>query len=158
MGDSKSDLIKQVIDALSLDLAVLRKAALETHTSSTDSQSKQEGKYDTQGIESAYLAGAQAEKVIDLEEHISKLQQISGHDLADNAPIAPGAMIVVSTDEDDLSYMMLPAGGGMSLASQGLDFIVVTPDSPIGAALLGKHVGDTIELPKHGKSFISDLW
>ena len=76
MGDSKSDLIKQVIDALSLDLAVLRKAALETHSSSTDSQSKQEGKYDTQGIESAYLAGAQAEKVIDLEQHISKLQQM----------------------------------------------------------------------------------
>jgi len=54
--------------------------------------------------------------------------------------------------------MMLPAGGGMSLASQGLEFIVITPDSPIGAALLGKHVGDTIELPKHGESFISDLW
>ncbi|MEO1857424.1 MAG: hypothetical protein ABGY95_08700 [Rubritalea sp.] len=158
MGDSKSDLIKQVIEALSVDLAVLRKAALETHSSSTDSQSKQEGKYDTQGIEAAYLAGAQAEKVIDLEEHISKLQQISGDDLADAAPVSQGAMIVVSTDEDDLSYMMLPAGGGMSLAYQGLDFIVVTPGSPIGATLLGKHIGDTIELPKHGNSFISDLW
>jgi len=158
MSSSKSDLIQQVIDSLGLDLTVLRKAALETHTNSTSEQSKQEGKYDTRGLEASYLAEAQAGKVVALEEHISKLQQIPGEDMADNAPVAQGAMIIVSTDEDDLSYMMLPAGGGMSLASQGLEFIVITPDSPIGAALLGKHVGDTIELPKHGESFISDLW
>ena len=158
MGDSKSELIHEVIEALSLDLAVLRKAALETHTNSTSEQSKQEGKYDTRGLEASYLAEAQASKVISIEEHINKLQQISGKDLDDSAPIAQGAMVIVSTDEEDHSYMMLPAGGGMSLKSQGLEFTVVTPDSPVGAALLGKHLGDTIELPKHGTSFISDLW
>lgn len=67
-------------------------------------------------------------------------------------------MIIVSNDSGDLSYMMLPAGGGMSLYSQGLNFIVITPDSPIGSALLGKHVGDTVDLQQHESAFISDLW
>ena len=158
MADGKSDLIQQVIASLQNDLNVLRKAALETHTSSTDSQSKQEGKYDTQGIEAAYLAEAQAGKVVILEAHISKLLQISGEDIDNDAPIAQGAMVILSTDDEELSYMLLPTGGGMSLSSQGLDFIVVTPDSPIGSAMLGKHVGDTIEHPKHGNVFVSDLW
>lgn len=158
MSDSKHDLIQQVIAALREDLDVLRKAALETHSSSTDAQSKQEGKYDTRGLEASYLAEAQAEKVVLLEEHVSKLDQLPTDDLDDDSPIAPGAMVIVSSGDVDLSYMMLPAGGGMTLSSQGLDFIVVTPDSPIGSALLGKNVGDTVELHQHGSAFISDLW
>ena len=158
MSFSKSDLIQKVIDSLNLDLSVLRKAAVETLTNSTSEQSKQEGKYDTRGIEASYLAQAQANKVLLLEENITKLQQISGDDMPDDAAISHGSMVILSTPDEDLSYILLPAGGGMSLASQGLDFIVITPDSPIGSRLLGKHIGDTIEHPKFGETFISDLW
>lgn len=158
MSDSKHDLIQQVIAALQIDLDVLRKAAMETHRNSTSAESKAEGKYDTRGLEASYLAEAQAGQVLQLEENISKLKQLSTDDVEDGQPIAPGGMIIVSNDDNDLSYMMLPAGGGMSLSSQGLDFIVVTPDSPVGAELLGKFLGNEIDLPQHGKAFISDLW
>lgn len=158
MSDSKHDLIQQVTTALQSDLDVLRKAAMETHQDSTGAESKAEGKYDTRGLEASYLAEAQAGKVLHLEESISKLKQLSTDDVEDDQPIAPGCMVIVSTDDNDLSYMMLPAGGGMSLSSQGLEFIVVTPDSPIGAALLGKYLGNKVELPQHYKAFISDLW
>lgn len=158
MNNSKHDLIQQVITSLRENLEVLRKAAMETHSSSTDAQSKQEGKYDMRKLEASYLAEAQVEKVVQLKGSINKLEQLPTDDLDDASPIAPGAMIIVSNDSDDLNYMMLPAGGGMSLHSQGLNCIVITPDSPIGSALLGKHVGDTVDLQQHESAFISDLW
>ena len=158
MSDSKQDLIQFVLKTLEQDLDVLRKAALETHKNSTSDESKSEGKYDTRGLEASYLAEAQASQVVQLEQNIAKLKQVETGDLNGDEPITSGAMIVVSTDDDDLAYLVLPAGGGMQLESQGLDFTVITPDSPIGSVLIGKNVGAQIELPQHGSAFISDLW
>lgn len=157
MSDSKHDIIQSVISTLRADLEVLRKAALETHKSSTDDQSKAEGKYDTRGLEASYLAEAQAEKVIQLEENIQKLEQISTDDYDDSEPISQGTMVVVSA-EDDLGYFILPAGGGTTVNSQGLDFTIITPASPIGVQLVGQHIGDSVELPQGESAFISDFW
>ena len=158
MSNSKQDLIQHVISTLREDLEVLRKAAMETHKDSTGDNSKAEGKYDTRGLEASYLADAQAAKVVQLEESIGKLGQIPTSDFDDSEPISQGAMIIVSTDTDELSFIMLPAGGGMTLKAQGLDFTVITPASPIGSLLVGKSVGDSVTLAQHGDCFISDLW
>ncbi|MGJ8672085.1 hypothetical protein [Rubritalea sp.] len=158
MSNSKHDLIQFVLKSLEKDLVVLRKAALETHKSSTSEESKAEGKYDTRGLEASYLAEAQAAQVLQFEESITKLKQVDTADLDGDDPITSGTMIIVSTDSEELAYLMLPAGGGMQLESQGLDFIVITPDSPVGATLIGKSVGEQVELARHGTAFISDLW
>lgn len=158
MSNSKNDLIQHVISTLREDLEVLRKAAVETHKDSTGDNSKAEGKYDTRGLEASYLADAQAAKVVSLEENITKLGQISTDDFDDSEPISQGAMVLIGTDDEELSYIILPAGGGITMQAQGLDFVVITPASPIGAVLAGKSVGDTLELPQHGTCFISDFW
>lgn len=158
MSNSKSALIQIVINKLRGDLDVLRKAAMETHKDSTGENSKAEGKYDTRGLEASYLAEAQASKVMQLEESINKLEQIPTSETDDSEPISLGAMVLVSTDEDDLCYMILPAGGGMTLPSQGLDFTVITPASPIGSVLIGRSIGDSVSLPQHGAAYISDSW
>ena len=158
MSNSKQDLIQHVISALREDLDILRKTALETHKDSTGDNSKAEGKYDTRGLEASYLAEAQAAKVVQLEESIGKLEQIPTGDFDDSESISQGAMVLVSTDSDELSYIILPAGGGMTYEAQGLEFTVITPVSPIGSLLVGKSVGDSINLAQHGEAFISDLW
>ena len=158
MSDSKHDLIQHVLQTLQKDLDVLRKAALETHKSSTSAESKAEGKYDTRGLEASYLAEAQAGQVVQLEESIAKFKLIPTEELDGDEPIASGAMVIVSTDAEDFAYLILPAGGGIQLAHQGLDFTVITPDSPIGSILLGKNVGEQVELPQIGSAFIADLW
>lgn len=158
MNESKAPLINQIISTLQKDLAVLRKAAAETHSDSTSAESKQESKYDTRGLEASYLAEAQAEQVNQLEQAINKLQQLPACELDEDAPAALGAMVIVSTDKEDFQYMILPAGGGMELGYQGLSFTVVTPDSPIGTSLIGKTVGERITLPQQGSAFLSELW
>lgn len=158
MSTSKHDLIQHVISTLRHDLEVLRKAAMETHKDSTGENNKAEGKYDTRGLEASYLAEAQATKVLQLEESIRKLEQTPSSDIDDSAPISLGALILVGTDQDEYGYMMLPAGGGITLHSQGLEFTIITPASPIGSLLIGKLIGDTIQIPQHGACFIADAW
>lgn len=155
MSETKADIIQSIIATLQEDLDVLRRAALETHESSTDAQSKQEGKYDTRGLEASYLAEAQAAKVSTLEEQIGVIERL---DLDDDSAVVPGSMCIVSTEEDEFGYIMLPTGGGMERDYQGMSFTVVTPDSPIGGVILGEEAGTEVTLPDGTSAFIDDIW
>ena len=52
-------LIKQIND----ELEVIKKSAEIAHDDATHEESRAENKYDTRGLESSYLAGAQMERV-----------------------------------------------------------------------------------------------
>ena len=56
----KAQLLKQIVASLSESLGVLEKAARASHAEATHESSKAESKYDTRGLEAAYLAGGQA--------------------------------------------------------------------------------------------------
>lgn len=157
MSESKQQLVKQIIEVLKKDRETLHRAASETHSSSTDAESKQEGKYDTRGLEASYLAEAQAEQLALLDEQMMKLSQLDLDNL-DEETVVSGALVLFTTDEEEYGYFILPAGGGQSVHYEGLDFTVITPSSPIASGLIGKEVGAFIDLPKVGTGFISEIW
>lgn len=155
---SKQELLTHIIESLENDWNGLNQAAIEAHKNSTSAESRQEGKYDTRGIEAAYLAGAQAEQVAILEEKIAKLRALSlSEDMSEN-DITLGNLILVDHDGDDIGFFMLPAGGGIEFEHQGIPFSVVTPESPVGLELLSKTAGAAIQLPNATEAFIVDLW
>jgi transcription elongation GreA/GreB family factor len=45
---------------------------------------------------------------------------------------------------------LAPCGGGIELMADGVAVFVVTPQSPRGAALIGREVGDEVELVVRG--------
>ena len=59
---------------------------------------------------------------------------------------------VTANDEDgkETRYFIAPAGGGLPLAKGKVQ--VVTPKSPLGRALLGKHEGDECEVQVGAKA------
>ena len=57
---NKSQLVREILAALSDSLGLLEKAARASHAEATHESSKAESKYDTRGLEAAYLAGGQA--------------------------------------------------------------------------------------------------
>lgn len=152
---SKQDLLDQVIQHIEEDLVGLRKAAAETHKASTSEESKQEGKYDTRGLEASYLAEAQAAQVSTLEEGLRKLQQLVLTDDADTA--IPGSIVILSGDEE-YQYFLLPAGGGFTSEYEDEPITVVTPDSPIGSMVLGGAIADQFESERLGEVFISEIY
>ncbi|MBW2314409.1 MAG: GreA/GreB family elongation factor [Deltaproteobacteria bacterium] len=72
-------------------------------------------------------------------------------------PVALGALIDVTIegegDDEERSLFLLPVGAGADLEGPGGDgFVsVATPQSPIGRALLGACVGDTVEVVVGGR-------
>ena len=71
----KRTLLLQLIDKINTELEVIRKSAEIAHDDATHEESRAENKYDTRGLESSYLAGAQMERVRILT---SSLKQIEG--------------------------------------------------------------------------------
>jgi len=57
---NKSDLLTQIIASLQESLEALQNTARASHAEATHESSKPENKYDTRGLEAAYLAGGQA--------------------------------------------------------------------------------------------------
>jgi transcription elongation GreA/GreB family factor len=70
------------------------------------------------------------------------------------APIAVGAIVEVEDGAEGRTLFLAPVGAGVELTGPGGDgfLSVVTPSSPIGRAVLGRRVGDAIEVVVDGES------
>lgn len=156
MLDIKNILISKAIEKISHDLDVLRRASEETHANSTSEETKAEGKYDTRGIEASYLAEAQAEQVRNAEAGFNKLQSLEPEDEPDSVLL--GSLVVISSDDEELNYLILPTGGGLILEYQGETYLVITPNSPIGKKVLGVELGTPLDSLNQANAYISEIY
>ena len=157
MLETKLSLLNIAKKELIHSLDVLRRAVEESHgNTTTGDQSKAEGKYDTRGIEASYLAKGQQEQLGQLEESMAKFEALKLVNEPDQVFV--GSLIVVSTDEGDRNFLVLPAGGGMNIDLDDESYLVITPTSPIGEALLGKGIGAGITLAHTAEAYISEIY
>ena len=147
---SKQALKIELIAQLEAALATARAAHAAAIEGSTHEEAKPENDKDTRGLEQSYLARGQAQRVAELEAAIGDVTALALRNFDPGTPIAMSALVHVRADEDgaELALWIAPAGGGNLLAG-GVQ--VVTPSSPLGRALLGKHVDDDVELQLPGK-------
>ena len=73
----KAELVEQIITSLTESLAVLEKAARASHEEATHESSKAESKYDTRGLEAAYLAGGQARQAREILDSIKVYESLA---------------------------------------------------------------------------------
>jgi transcription elongation GreA/GreB family factor len=144
------------------EIATMRKAAWDAAQAATHEEAKPENDKDTRALEASYLAAGQAERVRMLEVVVKVLAGLELRDIGKATPICASAVVTLE-DEDGArtTFFMSPHGGGVRLALDGASVQVVTPQSPLGVALLGKLYGDVIELrAKAGlrEMTIVDVW
>jgi hypothetical protein len=156
MLEHKNKVLAKAKSMIHDSLDLLKRAAAATHANSTSAESKPEGKYDTRGLEASYLAGAQAEQVAIVEEGVQKLANLTIEDEPDT--VLTGSLVVVSTDTEELSYLVLPAGGGLQIEQDGDTILVITPNSPIGCLIMGVELGTSVALPEHTGAYISEIY
>jgi transcription elongation GreA/GreB family factor len=62
-------------------------------------------------------------------------------------------VVEVEDDQQGRTFFLAPGGAGIELVGPGGDgfLSVVTPQSPVGRAVLGRRVGDTIEVTVQGE-------
>jgi transcription elongation GreA/GreB family factor len=138
----KSALVKQIIAALSENLAALDKAARASHAEATHESSKAENKYDTRGLEAAYLAGGQARQARELADAIELYEKLPIRDFSKTDLIDLTALVELETNGERSFYFIGPKSGGLEIMFQRKEIMVITPQSPLGTALIGKKSGD----------------
>jgi transcription elongation GreA/GreB family factor len=65
--------------------------------------------------------------------------------------ICPASLVELEIQSRRAFYFIVPTGGGLVMRVDGSPVQVITPQSPLGEALLGKIVGDKISVEAGGK-------
>ncbi len=144
----KLKLIEQIIKILEADVAGMKSAALGTYAAATGEESKPENKYDTFALEASYLAGAQAKRVVEIESSLKVYRTLEIKTFNDSSRIESTAIVEVDLEGKTTHVFIVPAKGSLTLTFEGLPLQVITPQSPLGEALLGLRVGDVAKLDK----------
>jgi hypothetical protein len=93
MGAYDCRLIRQIVASLRESFGVLEKAARASHAEATHESSKAESKYDTRGLEAAYLAGGQARQAKEILDSIKLYETLTTRDFAADEPIDLTALV-----------------------------------------------------------------
>lgn len=145
---------KSVRDALRGSIAkaleAMSEAARQTREGATHEESRAEGDKDMRSTEQSYLARGQAMRAEALGEELTRLEATPLGAYGEDDAIGPGALVRVSVDEAERVFFVVPQGGGTELEVDGVRVTVVTPSSPVGAALIGRRAGEDFELPVRG--------
>jgi len=137
----KAQLIQQIIASLSDSLALLEKAARASHAEATHESSKAESKYDTRGLEAAYLAGGQARQAREILDSINLYRALPFRDFAPEEPVDLTALVELDVNSTSALYFIGPRNGGLEIEWKRKEVTVLTPQSPLGQNLMGKKAG-----------------
>jgi len=141
--EDKQALVTEFLQKLEDELANMRRAAKDAREAATHEEAKPENDKDTRALEASYLAGAQAARVREIEGAIKAISTMALLDLNEK-PVQASAIVTLEDDDEvKTKFFFAPFGGGTTLHG---DIQVVTPQSPLGKALLGRTQGEVIEV------------
>jgi hypothetical protein len=66
-------------------------------------------------------------------------------------PLAATALIELDCEGKKSLVFLMPKGGGLTVIFEGRAVQVLTPQSPLGEAVLGSRVGDSVEVEINGR-------
>jgi transcription elongation GreA/GreB family factor len=154
----KSAVLRAFADQAAAQLAALTKATEATYRAATDTDSRAENKYDTRTLEASYLARGQAQRVEELRAVHSQFEAwLTGNALPPEAVAVSTWVTLKMSNGISLSFLIALKGGGMEATVNGVEITVITPQSPLGAQLLGKRLHDSVSLPTGATASITAL-
>lgn len=133
--------MRAVFQALEEELRRQLKGQEMAASGATHAEAKAETKWDTCGLEQSYLARGLAKQFETLAQQVEALRTFKPVSFADQ-PIGFGALIEIEMDGHRDLFFLLDCGGGTEVTVDGREITVITPESPVGAALMGKVPGD----------------
>ncbi len=169
MDIDKDTLRLQLIEQLERQRQNALLAADNAHDAATHEESVAETQYDTVGLEAAYLAHGQSQRVADCEQAILRLQSLVWDaEKEDEDEVDIGSIITLIRPNGDNKpnhtqnsskaekscsekpanlqwYWMLPVAGGLKVQCDELCITVITPQSPLGESVLGAWLEETLD-------------
>ncbi|WP_286233782.1 GreA/GreB family elongation factor [Thalassotalea sediminis] len=145
--------VKQaLLDNLKLILNDVKQAAEKAHLAAIDEQSVAETQYDTLAIEAAYLAEGYSRRINELSQAITLVSHLS---VEQTETIQLGALVKLAGQSVD--YFIAPAGAGITFTIESINIAVLSPQSPIGKAMLSHEAGDVITVTINQKEVVYEV-
>ena len=110
---SKAELLAAILAELKESRDKAAQAADAARETATSKENAAENKYDTLGLEAAYLAHGQSDRILQLEEDIRAYEQI---DVKETSRVQLGSLVELE-DEDGMTSVIFigPGSGGLKV-------------------------------------------
>lgn len=139
----KHSLLAQLITQLQHDLDLATAAADSAHADATHAESVAETQYDTLGLEASYLAAGHSRRVDELRSALQRLRVLQIRERDEAIGIQLTSLIWLENPQgQNRCLFLLPEGAGVSLG----EVTVITPQAPLGRALLGAQIDDELHV------------
>lgn len=136
---------QRVLEKLTQDLKQAEQAAWAAHETATHEENIAENKYDTLGLEAAYLATGQARRAEAIRQAIVDWRQFYPQPYDDTKGIQLGALVSLVDCDDKLQHLFLGPNGGNMKLHIGAELVqVISSEAPLGSVMLGKCEGDEV--------------
>ncbi|MDZ4186309.1 MAG: transcription elongation factor GreAB [Desulfuromonadales bacterium] len=143
----KEEVLEKIIATLTADLALFTRAAQTAHAAATHAECLPDNKYDTTALEASYVAQGQANRAQDIRRVLESYRNLELRPFGDADPLRLTALITIEAEDSSCRHFFLgPAAGGLKLMVEAEECIVITPESTLGRALLGKYCGDELQI------------
>ncbi len=134
----KTKILKAVIIELEEELRRKLAAQESAAAGATHVEAKAETKWDTCGLEQSYLARGHAQQFELLAQQVEDLRKFIPPGFS-GRPVGVGALVETEMDGEKAVFFLLESGGGIELTAEGRNITVITPESPVGAALMNRN-------------------
>ena len=139
---SKAEVVAALRKALREELESVERVAAMARDEATSDETRQEGKYDTRATEASYLARGQAWRVLELRQLVGWIERF---DPTRPVTVAGVGALIEAEGARRVLFLMAPIGGA-SVVVGGQKVRVISPSSPLGAAISDLEAGDVAEV------------
>ena len=138
---------QQVLERLAEDLLQAEQAVRAAHETATHEENIAENKYDTLGLEAAYLATGQARRAEAIRQALAQWRQFRPDPYDASKGIQLGALVCLADADDQQQLLFLgPVGGSMKVGCGAQPVQVISTEAPLGRAMLGRCEGDEVSI------------
>jgi len=139
-------------------IEVAKAGADRAYETATNDANVAENKYDTLSVEAAYLAHGQQERLAQCIEDNALFDELFNQRSVEQSTVVLGSIVTLLDDANNYRYVLVgPSAGGLKVKSEELEVLVITPQSPIGAQLMGKEIDDEVSLMISDNTVIFDI-
>ncbi len=134
--------IKKVLEKMDSEIAELESGARSNHKASVDAPGAMQSHSDTSKFQNKVAEENIVQIISKRKNQRAAIEEMKIPDAVNDSGI--GTFVLVEDDGIEKRYAILPGGAGMEVwDGEELDlYIVITPETPIGKALMGKRPGN----------------
>lgn len=149
---NKQDLIQRILDTLQHELRVLEEAARMANEEAIPESDIAESQREPRAVEASYLVDGQSRLALETKEAIRAFERLPLKDFAAGEPVALSAVVEVESGPERTTYFLGPKAGGLEVPVNGGAVYVLTPQSPLARRLLGRNLGETVQVDDGGRT------